>query len=301
MEQNIIVSDPSASIRTLGRKALEGNWGLAIGGVLLYSLLAIVPIIILTEIFGPSGYNQDVYYGMPSDYIDYGVIMQELSNSLIGNIYSLLVTGPLMLGLIIFIGSIFRSGSARISELFSGFEHFGKALGLYIVMNLFIFFWSLLLIIPGIIAAYRYSMAFYILMDHPEIGIMDAIRASKEMMRNNKWKLFCLHLSFIGWAILAVIPFGLGFIVLSPYIQTSIFAFYELAAGNLRIRHESRPIPGMAGPGGDAETYKSSSFSDGASFNDAPFNGAPSNGEGEEKKDANDLADMIRKNLNNKQ
>jgi len=92
---------------------------------------------------------------------------------------------------------------------------------------LFVFLWSLLLIIPGIIASLAYSMTFFILADEPELGASDALAKSKRMMRGYKWKYFCLNLRFIGWAILCVISLGIGFLWLIPYMQISYAKFYE--------------------------------------------------------------------------
>lgn len=235
MERNIVVNESSQTLRALGRRALIGNWGLAIGGFTLYALLLVGPVYFINKMFGYSGavLNIDTVVNRDMDYST--MIMNNFSDSFVSNIYSLLVTGPLSLGLIIFIGSIFRRKNANISEIFNGFEQFIKAFTTYFVMSFFIFLWSLLFIIPGIIATYRYAMTFYILMDNPDMKVMEVINASKEMMRNNKWKLFCLQLSFIGWGILTLFTLGLGMIVLGPYMETSMFAFYEIANGNLRI------------------------------------------------------------------
>ncbi|MDD4122386.1 MAG: DUF975 family protein, partial [Eubacteriales bacterium] len=138
------------------------------------------------------------------------------------------------LGYAMFCISLFRKRETSPAEVLYGFERFVKSFGLYIVISLFIFLWALLLIIPGIIAAYRYSMSFYILADNPDMGIMEALNRSKIMMRGNKWKLFCLNLSFIGWAILCVLSFGVGFLWLIPYVEVSIIAFYDIANGSLR-------------------------------------------------------------------
>jgi uncharacterized membrane protein len=96
-----------------------------------------------------------------------------------------------------------------------------------LLMSVYIFLWSLLLIVPGIIKALSYAMTPYILRDHPELRYDAAIRESMRMMQGNKMKLFLLILSFIGWFILALIPFGLGLFLFLPYYRTSIAAFYE--------------------------------------------------------------------------
>lgn len=81
--------------------------------------------------------------------------------------------------------------------------------------------------IPGIIKHYSYAMTDYILKDESELCNNAAIERSMAMMEGNKMKLFLLDLSFIGWAILCLFTFGIGFFVLQPYMQVSHAAFYE--------------------------------------------------------------------------
>lgn len=106
-------------------------------------------------------------------------------------------------------------------------DNFGKAFLVPFLMILFVYLWSLLLIIPGIIMAYAYSMSVYVSKDNPELSAMDAIRTSKELMRGHKWDLFVLDLSFIGWILLAMLTCGLGFVFLTPYIETAHAEFYR--------------------------------------------------------------------------
>lgn len=116
---------------------------------------------------------------------------------------------------------------ARFEDLFSQFSRIGAGFCMQFLRGLFVALWSLLLIIPGIIASYRYSMTPYIMVEHPEYGALDAIGYSKEMMVGNKWRLFCLHLSFIGWGILCLFTLGIGFLWLNPYIEAANAAFYR--------------------------------------------------------------------------
>ena len=96
-----------------------------------------------------------------------------------------------------------------------------------IVMGIFTALWSLLLIVPGIIASYRYRMAMYIIHDDPEVGIMEAIRKSKQMMVGHKLDLFVLDLSFIGWGLLCVITLGIATLYVGPYVAATQAAFYD--------------------------------------------------------------------------
>ena len=95
------------------------------------------------------------------------------------------------------------------------------------LMELKVFLWSLLFIIPGIIMSFAYAMTPYILEEHPEISAWDASTRSREMMKGHKFDLFWLYLSFIGWAILCILTFGIGLLWLSPYTTTSEVGFYN--------------------------------------------------------------------------
>ncbi len=175
------------------RESLTGNWKLAIGTCLVYLLLAI-----------------GISY-IPG----------------IGFIAQLIIAGPLGVGISIFSLSIARNQEPKFDQLFEGFQNFDVALGTYLLMILFILLWMLLLIIPGIIASLAYSQIFYILAEDKNIGPMDALAKSKQMMQGNKWKYFCLGLRFIGWALLCVLTLGIGFLWLSPYAYVSYAKFYD--------------------------------------------------------------------------
>jgi uncharacterized membrane protein len=145
----------------------------------------------------------------------------------IGWVLGLLLGGALQLGLVAYFVAVARRESPRIGKAFSGFDQFGRALPAYLLVLLFTFLWSLLLIVPGIIAAYRYSMTFYLINDDPKLGASEAIERSKAMMDGHKWRLFCLHFRFLGWILLAMLTCGLGMLVVLPYLLTSVARFYD--------------------------------------------------------------------------
>ena len=107
------------------------------------------------------------------------------------------------------------------------------------IRNLKIFLWSLLLIIPGIVKGYEYRMIPYLLAENPELTANEAITRSKEMMDGNKWRLFCLNFSFIGWDILAMFTFGIGNLWLNPYKEAAKAAFYREVSGTEKIECET--------------------------------------------------------------
>ncbi|BBI30929.1 DUF975 family protein [Cohnella abietis] len=145
----------------------------------------------------------------------------------IGWIASLLLTGALTYGVMAFYLALSRGEIASTETLFSGFSRFVETFVLSLLVGIFTLLWSLLLIIPGIIAALSYSQAYFILKDNPGIGGLEAIRRSKALMVGHKGRLFVLYLTFIGWFLLAGITFGIGYLWLAPYIYTSLGHFYN--------------------------------------------------------------------------
>jgi len=180
----------------MARKSLKDKWGLAIGTFVVYMLI-IGAIQTTTEFF-----------------------------PLVG-LLLLAISGPMALGIAIFSINISRNQDARLDQIFQGFNNFNTSLGAYLLMLLFTFLWTLLLIIPGIIAVLSYSMTFYILADDNSIGAMEVIDKSKKMMDGYKWKYFCLGLRFIGWSLLCILTLGIGFLWLLPYMQVSMVKFYD--------------------------------------------------------------------------
>lgn len=130
----------------------------------------------------------------------------------------------LSVGMTIYFFNVATGRKAGYGNLFDGFAIFGKVLWLEILIYVFTFLWAMLLIIPGIIAAYRYRMALYIMLDHPEYSAIECIRQSKAMMMGRKGELFVLDLSFLGWYLLATIPFVNVFVV--PYTGLTYASYY---------------------------------------------------------------------------
>ena len=194
-------------LMTQARKSLSGRWGLAVGTFFVYML-----------IMGGLG---NLTYAFSSDGLKIAV-----------NLIPLLLGGAFALGIVTFSLAIARDEDAKLEMIFSGFKYYIKTLGLFLLMMLFILLWMLLLIVPGIIAAISYSMAFFIMRDNPDIKAMEAIDASKKMMYGYKWKYFCLGLRFIGWIILGILSLGIGFLWIAPYMSISQAKFYDDVKAN---------------------------------------------------------------------
>ena len=154
-------------------------------------------------------------------------VLSEIPN--FGFFIFLLVIPNLYVGAGIFFLSISRNKEANFNQLFESFQdsRFGTAIGAYILMILCIILGFICLIIPGIILCYAFSMTFWILAEDKQIGPHDALKKSYNMMKGNKWKYFCLTCRFIGWLILSILTFGLGFLWLTPYYYVSSGKFYD--------------------------------------------------------------------------
>jgi len=133
---------------------------------------------------------------------------------------------------------------ANVGELAYGFDnHYKNIVIIMFLKNLFIFFWALLFIIPGIIKAYEYRMIVYILGENPDMERRTAFALSKEMMSGQKWNAFVLDLSFIGWHILSLFTVGLlSIFYVSPYqyhTNAALYDFLKREINNGAIQQES--------------------------------------------------------------
>lgn len=136
-------------------------------------------------------------------------------------------------GFIIFLLNTIRSAQPCFGNLLDGFGFVFRIIVLNFLIALFVALWSMLLIVPGIVAAYRYSQAIYILVDDPTKSPMQCIRESKHMMVGHKFELFKLNLSFLGWHLLASLP-TIGYAVqvwTLPYTSMSYALFYDRLSG----------------------------------------------------------------------
>lgn len=250
---NIIITMPAAKLREMSRAVLAGNWKVMFLGAFIYFIFSEVIGLILDGFF-LSVQSIELIEGM----------VTEVQLEYASNIYGFFVNGPLLCGYIMFLLAYFRKHTVDYALTFEGFSMFGKAFCLYLLYSIKIFLWSLLFVIPGIIAAFRYSQAFYLRVDHPEWSASDCIKESCRLMNGNKMKFFSLNLSFIGWYILASLPLNLvsielhqGLMVYSfgvlltmivsiptifvdLYVSISKTVFYEIITGNLVVeRNES--------------------------------------------------------------
>lgn len=227
----------ASDFRRIARNALRNKWALAVLVGLVVMLLGGIsingPEFKLT--FENHHANFGVYYGDQTIYSTQSGVLPAAVGIFAGGIAII----SLIVGIVRFIlGSVIGIGYARFNlEMVNGYEprvesllryfsNWSTAICTNLLASFKVFLWSLLFVIPGIVASYSYAMTDYILAETPNIRASEAISISKTLMKGNRWRLFCLRFSFIGWDILASLTFGIGGIFLTPYKQVAEAAFY---------------------------------------------------------------------------
>ena len=138
----------------------------------------------------------------------------------------IVVYGALMTGMYSVMLSLNRGANeVNIGGIFSYFD--GRSIGLGALQYLYIFLWTLLFYVPGIIKSYSYAMAYFVHIDHPELTPNQCITESRRLMNGNKWRLFCLDISFIGWAIVGSLACGIGTLWVNAWMYEARAVFYD--------------------------------------------------------------------------
>lgn len=205
----------NTELRRQGREALAGRWGTFVAATLVYMVISF-------------------FIQVPAQLSDFPRDIPLWSTSFV---MSLLIL-PLTYGFdTIFLRNL-RSEPVGVEHMFDGFRDYGRIFITLLWQNVLILLWTLLLIVPGIVKSLAYALTPYILLDNPKLSTVEAIHLSREMMFGYKGKLFLLLLSFIGWGILCIFTCCIGFLWLSPYMQSSMAAFYE----DVRADYETRKL-----------------------------------------------------------
>ena len=145
----------------------------------------------------------------------------------VGTIASIIVAPPLSLGLIMVYLNVTYGDKADVGTVFDGFKTFGPSIVLNLLIGIFTFLWSLLFIIPGIIAAISYTLVYFIKLDNENLKTLEVIKESKKLMQGHKWEYFVLNLSFLGWILLGILTVGILYFWLIPYMSVTQANFYN--------------------------------------------------------------------------
>ncbi|WP_416828110.1 DUF975 family protein [Ectobacillus polymachus] len=216
-----------SELKQRARSSLSGRWWFSAGIMLLFGILTVVGgyIVAIVESI-PTAFLMNAIYEDGTIGLYFIIILLYI----VLVVADLFISGIFSLGLNKVFLLIARGNGGKVDDLFAyfaGWKRMVQAFKVTFFVSLYTALWSLLLIIPGIIKALSYSMTNFIIIDHPEYTVHQAIAESKRMMYGNKWKLFVLGLSFIGWFLLSAITCGIAQLWTMPYFNVTLAHFYE--------------------------------------------------------------------------
>lgn len=251
----------SSDFRIEARRKLDGKWGKAVlivladllisfilgsirGGIknsTMYNVFSIVYFIIEVPLqFGLFYAFFKLYRGENVGAFDYlKLAFKNFGRSWVINFYMILkLIAPILLIIVSTVIMAFGMAASASDSIFlasgvtSSYSGFGTFLMFLGVISL------IASMVWCVVKSYYYQLAYMVAFDNPNMLPKDCVLRSQELMTDRRGKLFCLQFSFIGWAILAVLTFGIGYLWLIPYIQFAIVAFYDAFAHNGGIEAE---------------------------------------------------------------
>lgn len=223
------------NFRESARNALRGRWGMAVIASVIASIL------------GGTLFDTDFNLTYTEESEEITAAAPELLEYAIGMILFALPFILAMVFLSILLGSTVKVGHAKfyldvidgypasIGSLFFYFRRWGTAVVAEILRVIIVTVGFAFFIVPGIIALHSLSMTPYILAENDSISAIDAMKESHRIMRGNRFRLFCLNLSFIGWILLSVLTFGIGLLWVNPYKNAACTDFYRSISDTYRI------------------------------------------------------------------
>lgn len=214
--------------RRVARENLRGNWPLSIGVCAIACILGGMSIggTFIPEfsfrIDGQdiSNINDLLNLITPAAFSAFGL------GSLLA-LTSLIIGGVIELGFAQYLLKQYNHANFELQDLFSQFDRFGQGFAQKFLRGLYVFLWSLLFVVPGIVKSYAYAMTPFIMAENPDMSASEAIDTSVQLMDGHKGELFTLDLTFIGWGLLAALTLNLGNLALNPYRNAAYAAFYK--------------------------------------------------------------------------
>ncbi len=231
----------TSEFREIARNALRGNWKPAVLVGLVASILG------GADSGGPEfklniseeGANLSFKYANQTIYSTGGSLNSDIGAFLVAGAMYIAIASIVMAVVFFILGSVIEVGYAKYNlrlvsrleasfdNLFAYFSHWQTMVAASFLRMLYTLLWTLLLIIPGIVASYSYAMIPYILAENPDLTASEAISQSKALMEGKRMDLFCLELTFIGWDLLCILTLGIGNLWLGPYKAAARAAFYQ--------------------------------------------------------------------------
>lgn len=201
-------------LKSSAKESLKGKWAEAIKVLLILIIIDVACNIIFGNIlhFGISEYEMEIN----------GEIVKAQTNY-ISPIINCLIT----FGYLSFFLKISRNEDVTCNELFSKVNMAFKYILMSILIGIVVLIGTICLIVPGIILGFGLTQTSFILLDNPDMGVIDAMKLSWKMMKGYKMDYFILSLSFLGWAILLIFTLFIGYFWLVPYMQVTMCNFYN--------------------------------------------------------------------------
>lgn len=230
-------------LKQAAKKTLNGRWGAAVGVNLVYSLPVMLSMWLYTMLLAVMGVMlattmnsaDTTTYESSSSWLFTGI--QFGSSLLFGWLITLLCVGVSFTMLDWARGKKKPAGDGLIQAFTQ--KYFLGTSCLFVLIGIFTWLWSLLLVIPGWIKKFSYSQAYYLYKDDVEAGrkaksYTEYITASRKLMDGHKWELFTIHLSLLGWALLAALTGGIGYLWYFPYRNQILAEFYKSLADDVK-------------------------------------------------------------------
>ena len=216
-------------LRHRARMHLSGNWAVSVGVAAIACLLGGMMV---GSMFFPKWEIQLQEYTFEAlKNLNFNNFHMRLGSWNHVGLVAFILGGVVQLGYAQFLLMQQDGENPSFSILFSQFHRFGQGFAQRFLRDLYTCLWTFLLVIPGIVKGISYSMTPFILAEHPEMSAQDAIRMSMDLMDGHKMDYFWLCLTFFGWDLLAVLTLNIGYLLLNPYRNAAIAAFYrELTA-----------------------------------------------------------------------
>ena len=207
--------------RRIARENLSGNWGQSI----LVAFVAALFGALLTGASFSINIDASILPELPMFIQRYLALMAKIAGIL--GIVRFVAGGTVQLGYTKYLLKQYNKASFDIKDLFSEFNRFSQGFLQNFLRGLYVFLWSLLFVIPGLVKIYSYAMTPFIMAENPDMTANEAITASRELMDGHKGELFTLELTFFGWMLLNTLTLGLGSLALNPYMNAARAAFYK--------------------------------------------------------------------------
>ena len=233
----------SKELKQTAKEALKGNWFKAITAAIIASFFGVNGSFSVTfeqsepafpadqevtanlvNVLG-QGISEELYAVL----LTYGTITL---TAIVTALIAMVISSFVRVGYAQFNIDLVDSSDAKVGTLFSCFKQAGAAFRALLLYMFRVFLGAICFVIPGIVMSYSYAMVDFVLADNPEMNAREALAESRRIMRGNRFKLFCLQLSFIGPALLCVLTLGIGFIWYLPYYNATMAAFYSEAKSN---------------------------------------------------------------------